>query len=215
MTVQRKKKLVTEQMYANLADVPMSKGEGKDLLMEVKDANKKVRRHLYCLAISGVHEAMGYSSVEDMFKYSLTNMSLKEAHKEVARGKIEIVIYNRNVDAIGTRRGAHLDAFYTGGHLKKSSDFGCFIKSVNSILHAARCIKTESRDGKLGAKHIRLGVARVFAAEGVEAEPKQQVNETAIDVVSNLSKEVTSIKTLKKLRAIFTSRIKELEAIKQ
>jgi hypothetical protein len=215
MTVQQKKKLMTEQMYANLADVPMSKGEGKDLLMEVKDANKKVRRHLYCLAISGVHETMGYSSVEEMFKFSLTNMSVKEAHKEVARGKVEIVIFNRDVDAVGTRRGAHLDAFYTGGHLKKSSDFGYFIKSVKSILHAAHCIKKESRDGKLCAKHIKLGVARVFSAEGVLAKPKQQDNEAAIDVVSNLSKEVTSIKTLKKLRAIFTNRIKELETIKQ
>lgn len=213
MTVQRKKKLVTEKMYANLADVSMSKGEGKNLLMEIKDANKKVRRHLYCLAISGVHEAMGYSSVEDMFKYSLTNMSLKEAHKEVARGKIEIVIFDGNVDAIGARRGAHLDAFYTGGHLKKSSDFGCFVKNVKSILHAAKCIKNESRDDKLCAKYIKLGVARVFATEGVQQ--KQQENEAAIAVVSNLSKEVTSIKTLKKFITIFNNRIKELENVKQ
>jgi len=217
MTVNRKKSVMTEQKHANLDNVPMTKVEAINLLMELKDANKKIRGHLYHLAISGVHKTMGYSSVNEMFKFSLTNMSVKEAHKEVARGKIEIVISNGNIDKVGTHRGAQLDAFYSGGYLNKVKGFDCFIEKVNAIHDEAKSIKKELGDKKLGSKHFRLSVIRVFddidisnKLKSTTVKSKKQKREAAIETVSKLSKEFNSIRILKKLRSILNVRIKDI-----
>tara|TARA_B110000238_G_C15905550_1_gene343937 strand:- start:275 stop:658 length:384 start_codon:yes stop_codon:yes gene_type:complete len=126
-----------------------------------------------------------------------------------------------DVDKVGTYKGAQLDAFYSGGYLKKVEGFDCFIEKVNNIHDEAKSIKTQLGDKKLSAKHYRLSVIRVF--DGIDnseklknttVKSKKQKREAAIETVSKLSKEFNNIQTLKKLRSILDVRIKEIRLAK-
>ncbi|MCF2949264.1 hypothetical protein L0668_14190 [Paraglaciecola aquimarina] len=141
------------------------------------------RKTLLLSAIFEWHKELGYDYLKELFESNIINSKCpQECYKQVNRGKIELIIFDGNFEAVGKMPASHLDAFLL---IKSDSKTQEELKArVKTIHHDLYIDKVEGE--KLTASIIKEYIQKKYEGSATKKKNVQApVNASADDNTSN------------------------------